>query len=101
MTTAKRIDDVETLRAFAHPLRMRLLGLLRLDGPATASELARRVDESSGSTSYHLRQLARYGFVVEDAEQPSRRERRWAAAAAQTTWTSSDFSADPGAREAA
>ncbi|HZB35626.1 MAG TPA: helix-turn-helix domain-containing protein, partial [Gaiellaceae bacterium] len=59
----KQVEDLETLRAFVHPLRNRLLGALRIDGPATASELARRFDESSGATSYHLRQLARYGFV--------------------------------------
>ena len=87
----KRIDDVETLRAFAHPLRMKLLGKLRLDGPATASELGRHLGESSGSTSYHLRQLERFGFVVEDEEQPSRRERRWRAAHDLTSWRTSDF----------
>jgi hypothetical protein len=61
---------------------MRLLGLLRLDGPSTATKLAARVGESSGATSYHLRQLATYGFVVEDAEHTgSGRERWWRAAA--------------------
>lgn len=93
----KRIDDVDTLRAFAHPLRMRLLGRLRTDGPATASELGRELGESSGSTSYHLRQLERFGFVAEDADQPSRRERRWRAAHDLTTWQSSDFAGtEPG-----
>lgn len=87
----KRIDDVETLRAFAHPLRMKLLGKLRLDGPATASELGRHLGESSGSTSYHLRQLERFGFVAEDEQQPSRRERRWRAAHDLTSWRTSDF----------
>ena len=74
------VDDVDALRAFVHPLRLRLLGLLRLDGPATASELARRLGESSGSTSYHLRQLARFGFVEDDPAQASKRERVWKAA---------------------
>lgn len=87
----KRVDDVETLRAFAHPLRMKLLGRLRTSGPATASELGRHLGESSGSTSYHLRQLQRFGFVVEDEDQPSRRERRWRAAHQVTSWHSSDF----------
>lgn len=57
------------LRALAHPLRVQLLGLLRLDGPATASRLAARVGESSGATSYHLRQLAAYGFVEDEPGQ--------------------------------
>ena len=95
----KRVEDVETLRAFVHPLRMRLLGSLRTDGPATASELGRRFGESSGSTSYHLRQLARYGFVVEDDDQPSKRERRWRAAHDVTSWQTTDFLDDDAGRQ--
>lgn len=57
--------DVTSLRALAHPLRLRLLDLLRFDGPATATMLAKRVGESSGSTSYHLRQLAKHGYIEE------------------------------------
>ena len=72
-----RVENLAMLRAFLHPLRIELLAALRVDGPATASELARRLGESSGATSYHLRQLARYGYVVDDDEQPSGRERRW------------------------
>ncbi len=94
----KYIEDVDTLRAFVHPLRMRLLGSLRADGAATASELGRRFGESSGSTSYHLRQLARFGFVVEDDEQPSKRERRWRAAHDVTSWRTVDFVDDEVAR---
>jgi DNA-binding transcriptional ArsR family regulator len=80
-----RTLDVTSLRALAHPLRVRLLALLREDGPATASGLARRLGESSGATSYHLRQLARHGFVVEDAGRGATRERWWRAAQ-RTTW---------------
>lgn len=43
--------DAESLKALAHPLRARLLTALRLEGPATASALGRRFDETSGSTS--------------------------------------------------
>jgi DNA-binding transcriptional ArsR family regulator len=96
-----RVTEVEALRAIAHPLRGRLLGALRETGPATATELAERFDESSGATSYHLRQLARYGFIVEDEEQASRRERRWRAAAKFTSWDDEDFIEQPGGREAA
>jgi DNA-binding transcriptional ArsR family regulator len=87
--------DVEALRAFAHPLRLRLLGLLRTDGPATASDLARRVGESSGSTSYHLRQLARFGFVEDDPDQPAGRRRRWRATAPGTRVEAAGFADDP------
>ena len=69
-------DDVAAVRALAHPLRLRLLDLLRFDGPATATLLAGRAGESSGSTSYHLRQLARYGFI-EEAPPRRGRERFW------------------------
>jgi DNA-binding transcriptional ArsR family regulator len=64
------------LRALAHPLRLQLLHLLHADGPATASQLAHRLGESSGSTSYHLRALHRAGFL-EETEPLNRRERWW------------------------
>jgi DNA-binding transcriptional ArsR family regulator len=89
------VHDTETLRAVAHPIRSRMLGLLRYEGPATASQLGRRLDESSGSTSYHLRQLARYGFVEEDPDQPNRRDKRWRATHVVTSWRRADGSDDP------
>ncbi|HEY2353799.1 MAG TPA: helix-turn-helix domain-containing protein [Gaiellaceae bacterium] len=64
------------LRGLAHPLRLELLQLLLAEGPATATQLARRLGESSGSTSYHLRALHRAG-MVEEAEQRNGRERWW------------------------
>ncbi|MFJ8859440.1 ArsR/SmtB family transcription factor [Streptomyces sp. NPDC102451] len=71
--------DTRTLRGLAHPLRIRLLNALREFGPATASGLADRLGESSGATSYHLRQLASYGFVEDDPERGKGRERWWKA----------------------
>lgn len=68
------------LRALAHPVRLRMLGMLRMDGPATATSLATRLGLNSGATSYHLRQLAQHGFVVDDAERGNGRERWWKAA---------------------
>lgn len=64
------------LRGLAHPLRLQLLHVLRAEGPATATQLARRLGESSGATSYHLRALHRAG-MVEEAEQRNGRERWW------------------------
>ena len=72
--------DSRSLRGLAHPLRVRLLGLLRADGPSTASKLAERVGLSSAATSYHLRQLATYGFVREQQGRGQPRERWWEAA---------------------
>jgi len=71
--------SAELLRGIAHPLRVRLLNLLRDDGPSTATRLAEKVGQSSGATSYHLRQLAAYGFVEEDPERAAGRERWWRA----------------------
>lgn len=89
------------LRALAHPLRTRMLGLLRADGPATATTLADRLGESSGATSYHLRQLAAYGFIEEDPGHAARgRERWWRSAHALTIWDDSEFVADPETRGA-
>ncbi|HEY3462718.1 MAG TPA: winged helix-turn-helix domain-containing protein [Gaiellaceae bacterium] len=74
-TLAVRPMDAAQLRALAHPLRLQLLQVLH-EGPATASQLARRLGESSGATSYHLRALHRAG-MVEEAEQRNARERWW------------------------
>jgi DNA-binding transcriptional ArsR family regulator len=68
--------SVEHLRALAHPLRLQLLQVLHAEGPATASQLGRRLGESSGETSYHLRALHRAG-MVEEAERRNGRERWW------------------------
>ena len=70
----------ENLRGLAHPLRVRLLGLLRTYGPATATSLAEQLGLTSGALSYHLRQLEKYGFIVEDTERGNARERWWRAA---------------------
>ena len=90
-----RITDPQVLRAVAHPLRLRLLGLLRVEGPATATLLAGRLGESSGATSYHLRELARYGFVGEVEGRGTGRERWWQALHRTTSWAAEDF-ADEG-----
>jgi len=65
------------LKGLAHPLRLRLLGELHDRGRATATQLAVALGESSGATSYHLRQLHRHGFIVEDDQAGSGRERYW------------------------
>ncbi|OIJ84785.1 ArsR/SmtB family transcription factor [Streptomyces colonosanans] len=75
-----RSIDARSLRGLAHPLRMRLLDALRFGGPATASQLAQKLGESSGATSYHLRQLAAHGFVEDAPEHGKGRERWWKAA---------------------
>ncbi|TQL59777.1 transcriptional regulator [Oryzihumus leptocrescens] len=76
--------DTSAMKALAHPLRMRLLSLLRAHGPATATQLAARVGVNTGATSYHLRQLASAGLVVEDEERGNARDRWWKAAHRRT-----------------
>ena len=65
------------LRALAHPLRVRILDELSAYGPLTATGLAARVNESSGVTSYHLRQLEKHGLVREVTGRGTARERWW------------------------
>jgi DNA-binding transcriptional ArsR family regulator len=83
----REIEDPAALRALAHPLRLRLLGSLRIHGPGTASTLGRRLGESSGATSFHLRSLAKHGFVVDDESRGNGRERWWRAADTGSSWS--------------
>lgn len=86
------------LRGLVHPIRVRLLFLLEADGPATASQLGRRIGQSSGVTSYHLRILDELGFVEDDPEHGNGRDRWW-----RTTYRKSGFTFrspdDPGDAE--
>ncbi|MDG4824259.1 winged helix-turn-helix domain-containing protein [Asanoa sp. WMMD1127] len=93
------ITEVDELKAVTHPLRVRMLAALRADGPATATELARRFDTDTGTTSYHLRKLARHGFV-EEAEQRDGRERRWQASHPTTSWDTAALSTSAEGRAA-
>ncbi|MEJ5946472.1 winged helix-turn-helix domain-containing protein [Pseudokineococcus basanitobsidens] len=92
VSPADVVIEASRLQALAHPLRLRMLGLLRVEGPSTASRLAHRCGESSGLTSYHLRQLAAAGFVT-DADEADLAGRqvhgrdRWWKAVSQLTYT--------------
>ena len=87
----------EQLKALTHPVRVRMLGMLRIDGPATATTLAVRLGLNTGATSYHLRQLAQHGFVADDEQRGNARERWWKAAHRATE--TANTAADPDARE--
>ncbi|MFC4553755.1 winged helix-turn-helix domain-containing protein [Georgenia faecalis] len=69
--------DATALKAYAHPLRMRIIRYLGDHGAATSTELARVLGESTGQTSYHLRQLARHGLIEDVPGRGSGRERWW------------------------
>lgn len=85
--TVTRLTDPRALRAYAHPVRMKLVGLLRTEGPLTATRAATMLGESSGTCSFHLRQLAKYG-LVEEAGGGTGREKPWRATASLTVWDS-------------
>lgn len=78
------VPTPQQLRALTHPARLRMLGMLRVDGPATATTLAHALGLNTGATSYHLRQLAHHGFIEEDEERGTARERWWRASARST-----------------
>jgi DNA-binding transcriptional ArsR family regulator len=80
------LSDPQALRAIANPIRLRILGLLRREGPLTATQAARLTGESSGTCSFHLRQLARYG-LVEPAPGGRGREKPWRATSLFTSWS--------------
>ena len=72
----RRLTDAREMRALAHPLRVQLLEVLTREGPLTATEAAELVGESPANCSFHLRTLAKYGFV-EEAPGGSGRSRPW------------------------
>jgi DNA-binding transcriptional ArsR family regulator len=72
----REIRDPRVLRAMAHPVRLQIMEELARVGQATATELAERIGESAANCSWHLRQLAQYGFIQE-AGGGSGRQRPW------------------------
>ncbi|MCG5220479.1 winged helix-turn-helix domain-containing protein [Streptosporangium sp. KLBMP 9127] len=72
-----RTLDAKALKSFAHPLRLRLYELLDEHGPSTATQLAARVHENTGATSYHLRELARHGMIEPVPELGRGKEKFW------------------------
>jgi predicted ArsR family transcriptional regulator len=88
----KRLTEPRALRALAHPTRLALVGLLRREGPLTATRAGELLGQSSASASFHLRQLAKYG-LVEEAGGGTGRQRPWRATTMFTGWP--DVSDDP------
>lgn len=92
------LTDPRALRAYAHPVRRRALALLRSRGTLTATEAADALGESSGTMSFHLRQLAKYG-LVEEAPSGKGRQKPWRATSLTTGVPG--YVADPDAAQAA
>lgn len=91
--------DARSLRGLAHPLRMRILEAIELDGPATSSTLATRLGENTGTISWHLRLLAEHGYLEEDPDRGTKRERWWRIPG-RTVLDPSEFLDDPETRRA-
>ena len=69
-----KYDDPRILRAIAHPHRNRILSELYAAGPLRAADIAERADIPANRASFHLRQLAKYGLIVEAPEEARDRE---------------------------
>ena len=95
-----RTLDLAGLKALSHPMRIQLLEQLSQSGPQTASSLAARLGESSGATSYHLRQLAKHALVREVVGKGSGRERWWERPPGALSLFSSALASDPAALHA-
>ncbi|MGI5225114.1 winged helix-turn-helix domain-containing protein [Actinoallomurus sp. CA-142502] len=89
----RKLRDAPELRALAHPVRMRLCQALYERGTATATELAEMIGESQANCSWHLRQLAKYGFV-EEAGGGKGRDRPWRPVARPLSWGDSGESGE-------
>jgi DNA-binding transcriptional ArsR family regulator len=98
----RTLTEAKALSALANPFRARMMDALRVDGPSTASGLAKRTGQAVGSASHHLKVLAEAGFVVEAPELArDRRERWWRLAAPGNQWSMADLLDDPAALSAA
>jgi DNA-binding transcriptional ArsR family regulator len=64
----RRVTEPSALRALSHPLRLRILELLELEGPLTATEAATHLDTTASNLSFHLRLLAKHGYVVDTGD---------------------------------
>lgn len=98
---AERALDLDSLKALAHPLRVQIFDVLSTYGCFTASGLAERLGESSGATSYHLRQLEKHGFVREVEGRGTGRERWWERTPGGVNIGSEEATASPTGRAAA
>ncbi len=92
--------DLASIKGLAHPLRVQIFDALSVHGSATASMLAERLGESSGATSYHLRQLERHGFVREVDGKGTARERWWDRVPGAITLSPREAAGSPAGREA-
>ena len=74
---AVTVTNADTLRAMASPIRMRILGTLRVNGEQTVGSISEQLGEAPGAISYHLGQLARVGLVEKVRSPDGDRRKSW------------------------
>ncbi|QSB04667.1 ArsR/SmtB family transcription factor [Natronoglycomyces albus] len=89
-----RITDPRAMRALAHPLRLDLIELLGTYGDSTAAQCARRLNSNQASCSFHLRQLAKYGYVEQAEPTGDARERPWRLTDIEQSWSPTGAAAE-------
>jgi len=94
----RTIKDSAVLAALAHPLRRRIMDVLRVHGPSTASAIADKTGQAVGNVSHHLKVLGA-GDLIEEAPElaKDRRERWWRLVNSSLRWSTGDFVEDPAA----
>ncbi|MFF0367912.1 ArsR/SmtB family transcription factor [Micromonospora sp. NPDC005087] len=98
----RQVTNSRVLAAMAHPLRRRLMDVLKVHGPSTVGMLAEHTDQAPANVSHHLKVLAAGELVAEAPELArDRRERWWRLATRSVRWSNTDFDADPAARAVA
>ncbi|MFG1623735.1 ArsR/SmtB family transcription factor [Kribbella sp. NPDC049227] len=98
MTPANRRSVTPSvLAAIHHPLRRRMLDIIFVDGPATASRLAEATGELVGNISHHLKVLSAAGVIVEAPELAKNRRERWwkLGDTSSYSWSIADAQGDP------
>jgi DNA-binding transcriptional ArsR family regulator len=96
---SRRLTDARVMRAMAHPTRIDLMELVAREGELTATEAGERLGLTPANCSFHLRQLAKYGFVEEGAPRPGR-ARPWRIGSVRHSWdeTGADAETDAAAQ---
>lgn len=93
MSDKRQITDPSVLKALAHPMRLKLYQLLQ-KAPSTVGALAKQVGGDPGQVSYHLRELAKQGFITDAPEEVrDLRQHWWKAVPGTMSWSRSDFTA--------
>lgn len=72
-----RISSNETLKVLANPIRMRILGILRVNGPQTVGSISSHLGEAPGAISYHLSKLAKVGLAEKTQNSEHDRRQSW------------------------